>query len=228
MGILDSLLIEHMIFHLEPIVWRGDEEEKAGQKSGDSVKPGRDFGLFRFLAPCLLGGMLALILSGCALVKPNRHYEESTPIDWGMANTFESSVSVVPFVAEDSKWGVYAAHRMEEYLLEEKAFRKVVFTEEINPTTDYIITGTLEHLLYGGPYDPTSVFLTVRVIDTADGQIRFMRTARASSEKRGYHMTLLRRVYVPSPYLEEVMNGILKHIAQDIASRSRSPAKQGS
>src|SRR5512137_2613114 len=105
-----------------------------------------------FLALCLLGGMLVLTLSGCALVKPNRSYEESTPIDWGLVNTFESSASVVPFVAEDSKWGVYAAHRMEEYFLEEKAFRKVVFTEEINPRTTYIITGTLDHLLYGGPY----------------------------------------------------------------------------
>ena len=228
MGILDSLLIEHMVFQLEPIVWHADEEEKGGQKSKDSVKPGKDFGSFRFLAPCLLGGILVLILSGCALVKPNRHYEESTPIDWGLANTFESSASVVPFVAEDSKWGVYAAQRMEEYLLEEKAFRKIAFLDEGDPKPAYVITGTLEHLSYGGPYDPTSVFLTVRVIDTADGQIRFMRTARASSEKRGYHMTLLRRVYVPSPYPEEVMNGILKHIAQDIASRSRSPAKQGS
>lgn len=175
---------------------------------------------------CILGCMVALVMDGCALVKPTRHYEESTPIDWGMANTFESNVSVVPFVAEDTKWGVYAAQRIKEYLLEAKAFRRVIFTEEENPKTTYVITGTLDHLSYGGTGAPTAVYLTVRITETVDDQTRFLRTAQASSEMSAYHMTLLRRIFMPSPYPEEVMNGMLKHIAQDIASRTRSPAKQ--
>jgi len=34
----------------------------------------------------------------------------------------------------------------------------------------------------------------------------------------------LRSIDVPSPYIEEVMNGMLEGIAQDLASRTNLPA----
>jgi hypothetical protein len=184
--------------------------------------PGR-----HFLICCLLITILILIAGGCALVKPTRYYDESTSIDWGLAGAFDGSAVIVPFTAQDPKWGIYAAQRMKEYLLEEKAFKRVIYSEENGPKSTYVIKGSLDHISYGGTDTPTIVFINVRVIATADGQTRFLRTAKASSEKSAYHMTMLRRLFIPAPYPEEVMNGVLKHIAHDIALRSKaSPAIQ--
>jgi len=182
--------------------------------------------VLRFLVRCLVFGTIIGLVSGCALVKATRHYEESTPIDWGLANTSARSVSVMAFTAEDPKWGVYAARMMKDYLLEEKAYSRVVLTEDKQPKTAYVITGALEYLAYGGTDIPTAVVLTVRVIETKDGQTRFMRTARASSQRSAYHVTMMRRIFVPAPYPEELLAGMLKRIAHDIALRSASPAVQ--
>jgi hypothetical protein len=172
--------------------------------------------------PVLVLFLLLIIIEGCALTKPSREFDEATPIDWGLANSFKSSVAVVPFKAEDPKWGIYAAQMMKEYLLEEKAFQRVIYTEEKKPDTTYVITGSLDHINYGGTDIPTSVFLTVRLTAASDNQARFLRTAKATSMKSAYHMTLLRRIFLQAPYPEQVMNSVLKHIAQDIAERTTS------
>jgi len=171
---------------------------------------------------------LALIFtSGCALVKPTRHYEESTPIDQSLAGSNLSTAVVMPLDAKGNEsWGVYAAKRLTEYLLEQKAYRQVVYTKDKVPGADYIITGTLDHLSYGGNEAATTVFLTIKVIGAADSQTLFYRTAKASSRMSAFHMTRLQSVDVPSPYIEEVLNTVLESIAKDIASRTNLPAVQ--
>lgn len=169
----------------------------------------------------------SVILPGCALVKPSRHYEEATPVDWGLAGAYLSTVTVAPFTAGgNEEWGGYAARMLAEYLMENMAFRQVVVAEGDVPKTSYFISGTLDHLSYGGNEDSTTVFLTVKVISTSDSQVRFHRSAKASSRKSAFHVAWLRSVDVPSPYIEEVLNGILKDVASDIASRTHSPAVQ--
>lgn len=171
---------------------------------------------------------LALILtSGCALVKPTRHYEESTPIDQGLAGSNVSTAVVMPLDAKGNEsWGAYAAKRLAEYLIEQKAYRQVVYTKDKVPGAGYIITGTLDHLSYGGNEAATTVFLTIKVIGAADSQTLFYRTAKASSRMSAFHMTRLQRMDVPSPYIEEVLNTVLESIAKDIASRTNLPAVQ--
>ena len=177
-----------------------------------------------FFLPIVLTLVLA---SGCALVMPTRHYEEATPIDSGpgLAGAYSNTAAVMPFDAKgNDEWGVYAAQRLMEYLIEQKAVRRVFFIEKRPQDVNYIITGTLEHLSYGGNEEPTTVFLTILVIGASDSQTLFYRTAKASSKKSAFHMTWLRSVDVPSPYIEEVMNGMLERIAKDIALRTNLPA----
>jgi hypothetical protein len=172
---------------------------------------------------------LALIFaSSCALVKPTRHYEESTPIDQGLAGTYLSTAVVMPLEAKGNEsWGAYAAQRLTEYLIEQKAYRQVVYTKDKVPGgAGYIITGTLDHLSYGGNEAATTVFLTIKVLGAADSQTLFYRTAKASSKMSAFHMTRLQSVDVPSPYIEEVLNSMLERIAKDIASRTNLPAVQ--
>ena len=66
--------------------------------------------------------------------------------------------------------------------------------------------------------------LTVKVIRLVGCQTLFYRTAKASSKKSAFDITLLRSVDMQSPYIEEVMNGMLEGIAKDIASRTNLPA----
>jgi hypothetical protein len=168
-----------------------------------------------------------MLTSGCALVKPTRHYEESTPIDQGLAGTYLSTAVVMPFEAKGNEsWGAYAAQRLTEYLIEQKAYRQVVYTNDKVPGTGYIITGTLDHLSYGGNEAATTVFLTIKVLGAADSQTLFYRTAKASSKMSAFHMTRLQSMDVPSPYIEEVLNSMLERIAKDIASRTNLPAVQ--
>ena len=171
---------------------------------------------------------LALIFaSGCALVKPTRHFEESTPIDQGLAGTYLSTAVVMPLEEKGNEsWGAYAAQRLTEFLIEQKAYRQVVYTKDKVPGTGYIITGSLDHLSYGGNDEPTTVFLTIKVLGAADFQTLFYRTAKASSKMSAFHMTRLQNVSVPSPYIEEVLNNMLERIAKDIASRTTLPAVQ--
>ncbi len=166
------------------------------------------------------------VVSGCALVKPTRQLDEVTPVDWGLGGTFDRAITVYPFDAQDEKWGVYAARRMKEYLLENKGFSRVVYSDKEPCSTPYELRGELEYLFYGGSHSPSRVCITVRVIDTADKDTRFMRIARASSERTAFHMTWLTRVYVPSPYPEELLNSLLEHVAKDIAGRTGLPAKK--
>jgi hypothetical protein len=171
--------------------------------------------------------MLVILTSGCALVKPTRYYEESTPIDQGLAGTYLSTTVVMPLEAKGNEsWGAYAAQRLTEYLIEQKAYRQVVYTKDKVPGAGYIITGRLDHLSYGGNEEATTVFLTIKVLGGADSQILFYRTAKASSKMSAFHMTRLQSMDVPSPYLEEVLNSMLERIAKDIASRTNLPAVQ--
>ncbi|MGO9147850.1 MAG: hypothetical protein ACLQDF_15950 [Desulfomonilia bacterium] len=175
-----------------------------------------------FFLPIVLTLVLA---SGCALVMPTRHYEEATPIDSGLAGAYSNTAAVMPFDAKGNDgWGVYAAQRLTEYLIEQKTFKQVDFAEKRPPGVSFIITGTLDNLSYGGNETPTTVVLTVKVIRTSDSQTLFYRTAKASSKKSAFDITLLRSVDMQSPYIEEVMNGMLEGIAKDIASRTNLPA----
>ena len=168
-----------------------------------------------------------IVISGCALVKPSRDVDEVTPIDWGLGDSFESSITIYPFDAQDEKWGIYAAQRIKDHLLEHKGFRRVVYSDKAQATpTPYELRGELEYLFYGGTHSPSRVCITVRIINTADGDTRFLRIARASSENTAFHMTWLKRVYVRSPYPEELLNSLLKQVAGDIAKRTNLPAKK--
>jgi hypothetical protein len=171
--------------------------------------------------------LAVIFISGCALVKPTRHFEESTPIDQGLAGTYLSTAVVMPLEAKGNEnWGEYAAQRLTEFLIEQKAYRQVVYTKDKIPGTGYIITGSVDHLSYGGNDEPTTVFLTIKVLGAADSQTLFYRTAKASSKMSAFHVTRLQNVSVPSPYIEEVLNNMLERIAKDIASRTNLPAVQ--
>jgi hypothetical protein len=166
--------------------------------------------------------LLSLLLSGCAIVKPHLDYQADTPIDWGLGGGFESAITVLSFDTGEfePKWGVYAAKRMQEYLLEEKAFRRVVYGDKEPVTTPYVLKGEINHLYYGGTFTPTKVYVTIRIIERSDGQTRFMRKGSAECEKRAFRFDFLSRLYVSSPYPEELLNGILKTTAKDIARRT--------
>ncbi|MFY9397615.1 MAG: hypothetical protein WAR22_04545 [Desulfomonilia bacterium] len=177
-------------------------------------------------------GMIALVfvgclLAGCAMVKPERGLEELTPIDWGLEGAFEDGVTVMPFTCRDAKWGAYAAERMQEHLLTHKAFRRVVLSHGEQPETPWVITGEIEQLYYGGTGSASRVGVSVRVIGLPDGQTRFQRISRMSSEKKAFHLTWLKRVYLRSPYPEELLNPLLGHIAWDIAERTSITSAAG-
>jgi hypothetical protein len=175
----------------------------------------------------LLLWVICILVSGCALVKPTRHFEESTPIDQGLAGTYLSTAVVMPLDAKGNEsWGAYAAQRLTEYLIDQKAFRQVTYSKNKVPGTGYIITGSLDHIFYGGNEAATTVFLTIKVLGAADSQTLFYRTAKASSKMSAFHMTRLQSVDIPSPYIEEVLNNMLERIAKDIASRTNLPAVQ--
>ena len=170
---------------------------------------------------------LMVILSGCALVRPVRHFEEATPVDWGLAGAYLSTAMVMPFDAKGSaRWGTYAAHRLAAYLRETGAFQQVTLSGEGGQQAGYIVRGSIDHLSYGGETEPTEVFLSVQVVGASDSKVRFLRTARVSLRKSAFHMVWLRSVPVDQPYLEEVLSGMLKHIGDDITARTLSPAEQ--
>ncbi|MCK7539888.1 MAG: hypothetical protein MZV63_57770 [Marinilabiliales bacterium] len=54
-------------------------------------------------------------------------------------------------------WGMYSAHRLTEYLFENKSFRQVAVARKPTRRRSYIISGTLEHLCVWGSQGPTSV-----------------------------------------------------------------------
>jgi len=171
-------------------------------------------------------GLCIFLLAGCALVKPDRRFDEVTPIDWGLESAFESSIAVLPFEAQDEKWGVYAARQLQQHLLESSAFRRVVLSDGDNADTQYVVTGDIEYIYYGGTHSPSKVCVSVKITDTRDGKTRFMRVSRMSSGKDAFHVNWLSRVYVPSPYPEELLNAMLAHIAEDISLRTVSVAKK--
>jgi len=169
---------------------------------------------------------ICVLIAGCAMVMPTRNLDEVTPIDWGLENSFENGVTIMPFDAQDEKWGNYAARQMKQHLLETGAFRRVVLSEKDKTATDYVLKGEIEHIFYGGTHSPSKVCVTVRIFEVKDGKTRFLRVSRATSEKDAFHMTWLSRVYVPSPYPEELLNALLKHIAEDISQRTLLVAKK--
>lgn len=171
--------------------------------------------------------LLIVVMAGCAVVKPARVLEESTPVDRGLQGAYLGTAAVEPFECRgDAAWGLYAAQRMADYLMENEAFRQVTVGENSSKNAGYIVRGSLEHLFYGGNDEPTTVFLTVRVLSASDSGLRFQKSMKVSSEKDAFHMVWLRGVDVPSPYIEEVLNAVLKVAADDIASRTHSPAIQ--
>lgn len=170
---------------------------------------------------------LALILlAGCALVMPDRRFDEATPIDWGLENSFETSITVMPFEAQDEKWGVYAAKQLQQHLLESRAFRRVVYSESEKSQTQFVLKGNLEYIYYGGTHSPSRVCVSVKIVDAKDGKTRFLRVSRMSAGKDAFHTSWLSRVYVESPYPEELLNSLLGHIADDISQRTVLIAKK--
>ena len=170
--------------------------------------------------------LLFVMLAGCAVVKPDRRCDEATPIDWGMDDSSENTVTIMPFEAQDGKWGVYAAKMMQRHLLETGAFRRVVLSGDRKPEAGYVLTGDLEYLYYGGTHSPSQVCVSVKIADFRDGKTRFLRVSRMSSGKDAFHLNWLSRVYVPSPYPEELLNALLGHIADDISQRTVLIAKK--
>lgn len=172
--------------------------------------------------------LFACMFAGCAFTRPYMDSKDSTPIDWGLRGSYEKAITIAPFDSHnyDKKWGTYAAQRMKEYLLEEGAFQRVIFSEEEKISMPLLLKGEITYMWYGGSYTPSKVNVTIRIIDTSDGQTRFLRKSSISYERRGYNVSWLNRMYISSPAPEELLNGILKHIAEDIAKRTRLPAKQ--
>ncbi len=172
--------------------------------------------------------LIACMLTGCAFARPYMEFKDSTPIDWGLKGSFEKAIAIVPFDSHsyDKKWGIYAAQRMKEYLLEEGAFQRVIFSEEEKSFMPLLLKGEITYMWYGGSYTPSKVNVIVRIIDTSDGQTRFLKKSSISYERKGYSISWLNRMYLSSPAPEELLNGVLKHIAEDIAARTRLPVKQ--
>lgn len=172
----------------------------------------------------LTTAIVCLFLTGCAIVRPHLDTRQETPIDWGLECSHTAAITVQPFVTgePESKWGVYAAQRMQEYLLAAKAFQRVLVAESGPVMTPYVLTGEIDHMFYGGTFTPSKVYLTIRVINRRDGQTRFLRKGYAAAENRGLDLELLTRLYVSSPYPEELLNGLLKTAAKDIAQRTNA------
>ena len=64
--------------------------------------------------------------------------------------------------------------------------------------------------------------MTLRVINRRDGQTRFLSKLSAAAENRGLDLALLTRKYVSAPYPEQVLNGMLKELAREIAQRTHA------
>lgn len=178
-------------------------------------------------SPKLACAILCLCLTGCAIVRPHLDTRLETPIDWGLECGHKAALTVQPFVTTteaERPWGVYAAQHMQEYLLADKAFQRILLSDKESVATRYVLTGEINQMFYGGTFTPTKVSVTIRVIDRQDGQTRFLRKAYAEAEKRGLDLELLTRLYVSSPYPEELLNGLLKTAAKDIAGRTNASA----
>ncbi len=171
--------------------------------------------------------LVCFALAGCALKHPDYQSEEMTPIDWGLEEAFENVVTVLPFEAESVEFGYYAGQRMQEYLLQAGAFRRVLFDDDGQVYSRYVLQGAILESFYGGSDAPTRMRIEVRVIDRTDGHTRFFRSAAVDYEMHGVDIQWLRRLYVDAPRPEEVLCGMLKNIAEDIAERtSRSAVKK--
>ncbi len=176
---------------------------------------------FILFSACLA---LCLCMNGCAIVKPHLEISRTTPIDWGLEGAGSSAITVLPFIAHDQeeRWGIYARRRMQEYLLADQAFERVLYAEKEPATTPYVLKGEIEALYFGGTFTQTRVQVTLRIINRRDGQTRYLSTFSAAAENRGLDLELLTRKYVSAPYPEQVLNGILKDLAREIALRTHA------
>ncbi|MBN1637054.1 MAG: hypothetical protein JW920_11095 [Deltaproteobacteria bacterium] len=167
--------------------------------------------------------LIPLMLAGCALIRPHSEFDETTPIDWGLAGVCNSTIRVEPFLGQDEKWGAYAQNKMQEYLLTQAAFTKVV-RDEIDPNAvQYELRGEITHLFYGGTELPSEVQVSVRVIDLSDLQTIFFRKSAVSYQNWAVNIWRISRLFVPSPLPEELLGEVLHDIARDIAVRTRQP-----
>ena len=168
--------------------------------------------------------LILLMLAGCALIRPHSEFEKTTPIDWGLAGACVSSIRVEPFLGQEEKWGVYAQKKMQEYLLAQAAFTKVVRDEIIDPNAVlYELRGEITYLFYGGTELPSEVQVSVRIIDLSDSQTRFFRKSAVSYQNWAVNIWRISRLFVPSPLPEELLSEVLHDIACDIAARTHQP-----
>jgi len=168
-----------------------------------------------------------VFVSGCSLERPYVKFDDATPINWGMRGAFHKGITVLPFDTAhyDKKWGIYAAKKMKEYLLETRAFDRVISQDTPSDSTQFILKGRITYLWYGGSYGPSDTSIEVRVIDKADGKTRFLKQSTISYERRAYSISRLMRLYISSPIPEQLLNGLLRHIAEDIAQRTHLPSE---
>lgn len=174
-------------------------------------------------------GLACLILvcvSGCAFTQPRYSRQDERPIDWGLEGAAGESATVLAFKTSDQRYGVYAAKRLKEQLLNEAAFKRVTYAESEAADTRYVIRGEIVDLYYGGTNAPTRVSLDVRVIDRADGQTRYFRKAGISYAVKGFSVQWLNRYYVPAPLPEEIIAALMREIAIELAERTASHDKQ--
>ncbi len=166
------------------------------------------------------------LLCGCAFTQPRYAREDGRPIDWGLEGAVSESVTVLAFTAPDERYGVYAAKRLKEELLNVAAFQRVVYGASEPVDTRYIVRGEITDLYYGGTNAATRVSLNLRVSDRADGQTRYLRKFTVRYAVKGFSLQWLNRYYAPAPLPEEVLSGLMKEVAEELAERTASNEKQ--
>jgi hypothetical protein len=174
----------------------------------------------------LLVLVVAGLVSGCAFTQPRYAREDGRPIDWGLEGAVSESVTALAFGAPDERYGVYAAKRLKEELLNVAAFQRVVYAGAEPVDTRYILRGEITDLYYGGTNAATRVSLNLRLIDRADGQTRYLRKFTVSYAVKGFSLQWLNRYYAPAPLPEEVLSGLMREVAEELAERTVSNAKQ--
>lgn len=170
--------------------------------------------------------VMLVLLSACAFTHPRYAREDGLPIDWGLDGVADESVAVLAFSGPDLRYGIYTAKRLKEELLNEAAFKRVIYAEQEPVDTRYILRGEIVDLYYGGTNEATRVSLNLRLIDRADGQTRYLRKFAVRYAVKGFSLQWLNRYYAPAPLPEQVLSGLMKEVAVELAERTAIQEKQ--
>ncbi len=172
-------------------------------------------------------GTVLLLLGGCAIERPFSKLDDETLINWGIKGSFEKGVVVLPFDVGryNKRWSTYSAKRMKEYLLEYDAFKRVVFRDKPVSSIPFVLKGNIDYMWYGGSYTPSMVSITIRIISVQDGRTRYLKRMSMSYERRGFKISGPSKLYLSSPIPEQLLDGLLMHVAKDIAKETNLPVK---